>query len=281
VAPTPLAPLVADAFASAFAIDEATGSPVGQAAEAGGRLVAVIWKNGVGTPLALPSLAPAGNYAAYAISADGSLIAGQAVDALGNTRSVIWAANPAGGAPTASGYEAPAILPVSIFTTGAGSSPYSSPNSVVQIGTDEVLVVGEAEDGDGTTHAALWRSVDGGAIFSPIDLGADQIASGVNASRLIVGEAITGLAPQAWQVDPSGVPGTPVSLGATGGSALAINANGRIAGWSGATGVATVWSGTTPAGLFGTASQAFSLNNEPQPLVVGHNGSFGFVKRAN
>lgn len=271
IAPTPLFPLVSGAFAAAFAIDE-TGSPVGQA-DSGTRLVAVIWNNA--TPTVLPELAAAGNYAAYAISDDGNLIAGSAVDVTGKTRAVIWAANEAGAFVAA-----PKVLPANIFASGADLSPFSAANGIARAGANEILVVGEAEAGNGTIHAALWRSTDGGTIFTPVDLGVEHIALAVNSSRKIVGENDTTLAPVSWQVNDQGVATAPVPL-ADDGSALAVNANGRVAGWSGASDRATVWNGTTPATLFNTVSQAFALNNDLQPLVVGREGNQGFIKRVN
>jgi len=272
VAPAALAPLTAGGFAAAFAIDEA-GSAVGQSDD-GTRLVAVIWQNGA-APVALPELAAAGDYAAYAISADGSLISGAAVDAAGTTRAVVWAAE-ANGEYLA----APTVLPVNIFASGADLSPFSSASGVARAGADEILVVGEAEAGNGTLHAALWRSTNGGAVFTAVDLGAGHIALAVNSARQVVGENDTTLAPVSWAVNAQGVATAPVALAAAG-SAVAVNENSRIAGWSGATRLATVWSGTTPATLYATESQAYGLNNDTQPLVVGRIGSLGFVKRVN
>jgi hypothetical protein len=68
---------------------------------------------------------------------------------------------------------------------------------------------------------------------------------------------------------------------AAAGCAVAVNENGRVAGWSGISDRATVWNGTTPAMLFNTVSQAYSLNNELQPLAVGRVGNQGFIKRIN
>ncbi len=97
----------------------------------------------------------------------------------------------------------------------------------------------------------------------------------------IIGESDSVLAPVRWSVSVQGVASVPVSLAASG-SAVAINDDGRIAGWSGPGSIATVWNDATPATLFTTAtSQAFGLNNEFQPLVVGRNGDQGFVKRVN
>ena len=271
IAPTSLAPLSAGKFSAAFAIDEA-GSVVGQA-DTGTRLVAVIW-NDYAVPTVLPELAETGNYAAYAISDDGKLIVGSAVVGTGTTRAVIWAANDAGGFVTQ-----PTVLPVNIFASDANPRPFSSANGIARAGANEILVVGEAEAGN-TIHAALWRSTDGGAIFSPVDLGAEHIALAVNSARKIVGENDTTLAPVSWQVNDQGVVAAPVTL-STAGSAVAVNENGRVAGWSGTSDRATVWNGTTPATLFNTVSYAFGLNNDPQPLVVGRDGSQGFIKRVN
>ncbi|WP_305042798.1 hypothetical protein [Geoalkalibacter sp.] len=273
VAPMALVPLVDNGFTAAFAIDE-NGTPVGQADD-GTRLVAVRWPNGSGAPIELPQLAAAGNYAAYAVSADGTLIAGAAVDATGITRAVVWRADGNGDFVAA-----PLALPVNIFANGAALSPFNAANGIARVGAAEILVVGEAEAGNGTLHAALWRSVDGGGIYAPIDLGASHIAYAVNSARQVVGENEDTLAPVSWSVSDQGVAAAPVALAAAG-SAVAINDNGRIAGWSGTPDLATVWNGTTPATLFTTVSQANGLNNDVQPLVVGRNGSAGFIKRAN
>lgn len=268
VAPTALASLPGGGFAAAFAIDE-NGTAVGQADD-GTRLVAATWEGA--TPEALPELAATGNYAAYAVSADGTLIAGEAADGTGTPRAVIWIADEQGT------FAAPVQLPVNIFASGTDLSPFSSASGVARVGTDEILVVGEAEAGDGTLHAALWRSTNGGATFTPVDLGADHIAFAVNSARLIAGENDATLAPVSWSVDAAGAAAAPVSL-ADSGSAVAVNENGRIAGWSANN--ATVWDGAASATLFETASQAYGLNNDDQPLVVGNNNGQGFVKRVN
>jgi hypothetical protein len=185
---------------------------------------------------------------------------------------VAWVAN--GGV-----YGNPIVLPANIFASGVDLSQFSSAAGVAVPGAGEIIVVGEAEAGDGTLHAALWRSTNGGANFSTADLGVDFIAYAVNSTRQVVGESAA-LTPVSWAVDAQGVAAAPVSLAAAG-SAVAGNENGRVAGWSGATDLATVWNGTTPATMFATESQAFGLNNDAQPLVVGRAGSAGFVKRVN
>ena len=125
-------------------------------------------------------------------------------------------------------------------------------------------------------------------IFTATDLGqageTGSSAYGVNDNGWIVGESedAVGFTPIRWEDDGFGG-FMRVALAAEG-TALAVNDNDRSAGWSGALGVATVWDAATPpaaATLFGTASQAYSLNNDLQPLVVGRNGATGFIKRAN
>jgi hypothetical protein len=271
-APTPLAPLVQGGFAAAFAIDGA-GSVVGQAGN-GPNLVAVIWPT-PSTPVALPALVNgAGPSAAYAISADGSLVAGEAVDGSGVTRAVLWQGT-AGSFATA-----PIVLPVNLFANGSKLSPFASASGVARVSATEILVVGEAEAGNGRGHAALWRSTNGGDSFAAVDLGQDFVANAVNSARRVVGESADLQAPVAWDVDAQGNASAPQTLAAAG-NAVAINELSRIAGWSGASGLATAWLGTTPATLFSTSSQAYGLNNEAQPLVVGRNGNQGFVKRAD
>jgi uncharacterized membrane protein len=273
VAPAALASLTSGGFAAAFALDGAS-SPVGQANN-GGRLVAVLWKNGVGLPAVLPQLAGTGNSAAYAVSADGSLIVGEAADATGAPRAVIWSRNTNGNFTAA-----PAVLPVTAFASGGDLSRFSSASGVARAGAREILVAGEAVDGTGTLHAVLWRSVNGGTSFSAIDLGEDHAAYAVNSARQVAGENDLSLAPVSWSVSDQGVATAPVALAAAG-SAQAINNNGRIAGWSGVSPRASVWLGTAATTLFSTESQAYGLNNEVQPLVVGRVGNQGFVKRVN
>ena len=141
-------------------------------------------------------------------------------------------------------------------------------------------MVGEVESGNGIMHAGLWRSVNGGSSFSAVDLGNDYVAYGVNGNRRVVGESDRDQAPVAWDISAQGVASAPISLAAAG-SAVAINSNGRIAGWTGATSLASVWLGNTPTALYATQSQAYGINNEVQPLVVGRSGNAGFVKRAD
>ena len=271
VAPTPLASLVNGGFAAAFAIDEA-GSAVGQA-DNGTNLVAVIWTTPT-TPAALPAPPNSGASAAYAISLDGTLVAGEAVVG-GSTRAVLWSA-------TGSAFVTPpTLLPVNIFANGSTLSPFNSASGVARVGSQEILVVGEVERGNGNLHAALWRSVDAGASFSAVDLGNDYVAYAVNGNRRVVGESDSDQAPVAWDISDQGVASAPISLGPAG-SAVAINSNSRIAGWTGATtSLASVWLGNTPTALFASQSQAYGINNEAQPLVVGRNGNAGFVKRAD
>lgn len=268
VAPAALSPISGNTFSAAFAIDE-SGNAVGQSAR-GTQLVAVLWPGG-GDPVELPSLAPGGNSAAFAVSADGTLVAGEAQDAAGRTRAVLWIADAQGA------FALPVQLPVSLFAKGTDLSPFSSASGVARAGAAEILVVGEVEAGGGKLHAALWRSENGGD-FSVVDLGVDHAAYAVNSSRQIVGETDDTLAPVSWRVSEQGIISGPLAL-AEAGSAVAVNETGRIAGWSGIPGQASVWSGDTSLALFDTASQAYGLNNDLQPLVVGRNGNQGFVKR--
>lgn len=271
-APAALDPIAGNSYSAAFAIDE-TGAAVGQSGK-GAQLVAVIWPAG-SVPVELPALVAAGDSAAYGISADGTLVVGQAEDATGATRAVIWVADASGEF-----VDPPTLLPGTIFASGTEQSRFNSASGVTRVAGDEILVAGEAVAGNGTPHAALWRSVDGGTSFSAVDLGADFVAYAVNSSRQVVGETDDTLAPVAWSISDQGVAAAPVALAAAG-SAVAINENGRIAGWSGATNLATVWNAATPETLFASLSQAFGLNNAQQPLVVGRVASAGFVKVVN
>ncbi len=236
--------------------------------------MAVIWEAGSSAPIALPALA-AGNSSANAISADGNLIVGEAQDATGRTRGVIWIADALGDFVAS-----PQVLPFNAFAVGAEPSTFSVASGVARISATEILVVGEAEAGDGVVHAALWRSTNNGANFAASSLGADHIAYAVNGAGIVVGENDSTLSPVRWTVD-QGIAGAPVSLGAAG-NAVAINENGRAVGWIGdLTPNAAVWSGLAATALYNTESQAYGLNNDLQPLVVGREGGQGFIKRAN
>ncbi|MEZ4601115.1 MAG: hypothetical protein R2940_15100 [Syntrophotaleaceae bacterium] len=273
ITPRALDPITGS-FSAAFALDE-TGIAVGQSSTATTALVAVFWPAGSSTPTQLDGLTAAGNSRALDISANGDLIVGEAQDAALTTRAVVWVSDGAGG------FNAPVALPVNVFAVGGVLSQFSAANGVARVGTtDEILVVGEALDGDNILHAVLWRSVNNGATYTASSLGEDHIAYAVNGNRLVVGESDIALSPVSWTVNDAGVAAAPVSLAAAG-SAVAVNENSRIAGWTGATPIAAVWSGTVPANVFAVESQAFNLNNDVEPLVVGRQGAVAFIKRVN
>jgi uncharacterized membrane protein len=276
-APTPLKPLGDNDFSAAFSVDEA-GNVVGQSAD-GTALVAVIWQNGAGEPVELQPLFAGGNSKALGISPTGNLIAGEAVaDAAGTVRAVLWRNT----------VNAPTILPVNTFAAGTVSSPFSSASGVALVGTT-IFVAGEVEDGNGVSHAVLWRSTDGGATFTASDLhtagNIGSAAYAVNASGQVVGEAETGanvFVPALWADNGSGL-FTRTSLGASG-SALAINDTNRAAGFSGAgtdprAAVWTLPTGTPAATPFATASRVYGINDDN--LIVGANNGKGFVVKMN
>jgi hypothetical protein len=268
--PQELAPIEGNSFSAAFAIDE-SGNVVGQSAD-GDKLVAVLWAAGSSTPTSLPALTASGNSKAFGISADGTLVVGEAQDATLRTRGVIWVADAQGDFTSP-----PAVLPFAAFAVAGEISRYSSANGVARSGATEILVVGEAEAGDRTMRGALWRSINSGATFTASSLGTDYIAHAVNGNGLIVGEFDTDAVPVMWTVT-EGIASAPVLLAGTG-SAVAINENGRIAGWMGIDPNAAVWTDQTPDAVFDTSSQAFGLNSHTAPLVVGRKGSQGFIKR--
>lgn len=275
--PTALPPLESDGFSAAFAIDD-NGNAVGQSSK-GALLVAVRWPFADGAPQELPALNAAGNSTAFDVSANGELIVGEAQDAGLVTRAVIWVADAQGefnGTPV--------VLPSNIFSSSEGISRFSSANSVALFG-NQIWVVGEAEDGGRTSHAALWRSNDR-VVFQATDLCRDLgiVANGVSSQGWIVGEieseTATGFTPILWTAAALGIYDW-INL-APEGVAVAVNNNDRIVGWSGAAGLATVWTETqVPETLFVDASQAYSLNNNLEPMVVGRNGDLGFVIRVN
>ncbi len=275
-APTALSALAGNTFSAAFAIDE-DGNAVGQSAK-GAQRVAVRWPFASGAPEELPALAAGGNSTAFNVSGDGGLIVGEAQDASGRTRAVIWMADAQGtfSAP-------PSVLPVNIFAVDQVLSTFSSAGGVARVGS-EIWVAGEALDGTGRLHAALWRSADQ-TTFSATDLAdtaeIESAAYAVNANGLIVGEAEVpaGLVPVQWSADGQG--GFQRTSLAAAGSAAAVNLDNRTAGWSGTPSTATVWDLTVGEMLFATESWAYNLNDALQPLVVGRNGSYGFIKRVD
>ncbi len=276
VTPKALAPLTGNTFSAAFAID-GTGRAVGQSAK-GGQLVAVTWPTGATFPTELPALDAAGNSTAFGISADGTCIVGEAQSAALTTRAVIWVATAAGAFTNP-----PIALPVNLI-----GSAFSSANTVVRTGT-QILVAGEAEDGEGIPHATLWRSTDG-AVFAATDLGTagetGSSALAVNAAGKVVGESETApgvFAAALWTPDNAGAYSRTIL--AANGVATGINNSGKVVGT--AAGLATAWDttalifGTTT--LFPTASQAYGNNNGDASgyLVIGVNDGKGFVKKLN
>lgn len=272
--PTPLKPIGINTFSSAFAIDEA-GNAVGQSSAGISLLVAVLWKLGVTEPVVLPTLPnSSGNSNAFGISPNGKLIVGEATDAVGIKRAVLWSADAASGQFNT----APQVLPVNIFASG-GLSTFSSANGV----NDAGWVVGIAEDGGGVSHAALWRPSAG--VYAATDLRsigeAYSIAYAISATGQIVGEseATDGIIiPTLWV--QTGSTFTRSNL-ATSGSASAINAANRAAGWVGASPRATVWNlpAGTPTSLSSAISQVYGINDNN--MVVGVNDGKGFVLKTN
>ena len=275
-APSALAPLVNHTFSAAFAVD-AAGQAVGESRGALG-YSAVIWNSVVATPL--PSLVGGGGATAFGISPDGRFIVGQAEDPDFNLRAVIWSVDALGNIP------APVALPVDVFTTGTLTDPLPSTFSTASSVNDDGWVVGTAEDGDGVAHAVLWQPF--GAAFTTIDLrtGGEESSSAfaINSlgqlageSELVAGEFSAVL----WADDGTGEFKRATLEGTA--TASAINDSGRVAGAATAAPLATVWDSTlTPAtqvSLFNTDSQAYGINSDN--LVVGRNGTAGFIKKIN
>jgi len=276
-APTPLKPIGSNTFSAGFGIDEA-GNVVGQSSS-GASLVAVLWNSGVAEPVVLPALAAGNNSNAFGISPDGTKIVGEAVDAAQITRAVVWKADAQGDFTIA-----PQVLPVNIFAAGGELSSFSSANGV----NDDGWIVGIAEDGNGVSHAALWRPNASG-IYAATDLrtGGEEgsIAYAVSASGQVVGEseASAGVfVPVLWaeQTENNITEIKRTDLAASG-AALAVNDTQRAAGFTGASPMATVWNlqANTAAALFSTASQVYGINDTN--LVVGVNDGKGFVTKAN
>lgn len=271
VAPTSLAPLAGNTFSAASSIDNA-GNVVGQSAKGSGR-VAVLWRDGApAAPVELPALAT-GDSAAYGISPDGSKIVGEATDATGTVRAVLWRVNLDGS------IAAPQILPTNIF---AGNFPvaFSSASDVNDFG----FIVGEVEDGNGVLHAVVWEPGTG-TVYTAVDLStgieAGSTALGINASGQVVGEshgAAGATSAILWNKTVT-YQRTPI---VSAGSAGDISDSGRIAGWETVAGVnvAAVWNTadlSAKTNLFTGESQAYSIN--VINMVVGRSGSIGFIKR--
>lgn len=276
--PARLPPLAGNDFSAAFAIDEA-GRVVGQSAK-GARRVAVLWAAPGAPPTELPGLHASGNSAAYGVSADGKLVVGEAQDAAGATRAVVWTANGLGRFVTL-----PAVLPVNRFNVDGFPSTLAAANGIAQVGA-QLWVVGEVEDGAGIDHAVLWRSADG-VVFTATDLRRKEHGSAavaVNQQGVIVGEAETSpgtFVPARWSQDDGGTELQRVDLAASG-SARAVDASGRVAGSSGPNPDATVWS-ASGAGvqLFSGGEQSHAYGFGGDGFVVGRRGNAGFVKRVD
>lgn len=273
--PSALAPIAGNSFSAAFALDR-NGNAVGQSAK-GSQLVAVTWRAGATAPTELPPLEATGNSVAFGISDDGAFIVGEAQNAALITRAVIWAAT--GGSFT----NPPVVLPVN-FVGGI----FSSATGVSRVGT-QVWVAGEAEEDTGTSHAMLWRSLDG-AVFSATDLSRGgelgSTALAINSSGRVVGESETSagtFAAVLWAADTAGE--FKRTTLASSGTALSINNGGQAVGEAG--GKATAWNTTGLLGgvttLFTTASRAYGSNNGDTTgyLVVGVNEGKGFIKKVN
>jgi hypothetical protein len=203
-APLSLLPL-SGTYSAAFAIDEA-GNAVGQSENEADNLVGVIWRNGNPAAVALPVLTPGTNSAAYAISADGNLIAGEARDSTGRARAVLWVGLEGVFATP------PLVLPFTVFDSGVEPSRFSSAYGVARVSGTEILVVGEAESGNGAINAALWRSTNNGASFTATNIGTGYVANGVNSAGRIVGEADGTSSPVTWTVAANGQVSAPVQL---------------------------------------------------------------------
>lgn len=281
VAPAPLNPIAGNTFSGAFSIDEA-GNAVGVSAEGEG-FVAVLWKAGATDPVKLPALSPGGRSTAYGINPAGTIIVGEAEDALFDTRAVYWRVNPDGTV------SAPAELPVDIFAKGTVAEPLPSTFGTANGVNDQGWIVGEVVDGEGTSHAVLWRPTGAGGSYVATDLRrggeSGSVALAINALGQIAGEAeITAgvISPVVWADDGTGE--FKRSLLAPSGSAVALNdmqlAAGRTGQSDGST-HAAFWdlaAGTAAVELFTEASEINDINNNG--LVVGRKGTVGFIKRA-
>ncbi len=278
-APATLEPLVAGGFAAGQDIND-SGVVVGSAANAAGSLRAVAWADPLAAPATLQSLTPAGFSAAYAINNDGRIV-GEAENSGGLFQAVYWQRS-AGGAITG-----PFVLPGTPAGWEAGAYAVNSGN----------MIAGELIDAAGISHAALWQWDAASSTYTRVDLAtiagfAHAVALGLNdpaagEDLAVVGEVIDdGLGGETHAVRWSvGATVTVTDLGTANrtSSAAAVNAAGTAAGFEeNATGtsLASVWSAAgANTGLFTTASQAFDINGNN--LVVGRNGSAGFVKRVN
>jgi probable HAF family extracellular repeat protein len=163
-------------------------------------------------------------------------------------------------------------------------SRYSSAIAV----NDEGWIVGLAEDGNGVSHAALWRPGAYSGTYAATDLHtageAGSIAYALSATGKLVGvsEGIGGVSvPVQWteQLVNGSLQFERTTLGSAGG-ALAINSSGTlVAGWTGNSPLAAAWPGAaaTPTSLFTIDSQVFGINDNN--LVVGIKKGEGFVEK--
>ena len=272
--PTPLPPLAGHTFSAAFAVDD-NGQVVGES-RGTTEFSAVIWKTATAaTPL--PPLVAGRGATAFGISSDGRLIVGEAEDVSFNRRAVIWEVNLDGTIAD------PVALPVDAFTIGTLPSRGSVANAV----NDNGWVAGEVEDGEGISHAVLWRPGVGGTFITTDlrqGLEISSSAFAINSLGQVVGESELTAGNNAAVIWADNGEGefTRTTIEDTA-EATGINDLGRVAGMATAAPLATVWNAGAligaPTRLFSTASQAYDINNSN--LVVGAQGGVGFVKKVN
>lgn len=278
VAPTALATIFPGGFAAAHDINS-TGVIVGMAANTDTSIHAVVWANKDAAPTLLQSLSPGGFAAAYGINDNGRIV-GTAENGDGLLQAVRWQRD-AGGTVTG-----PFVL------SGVPAGWEAEAYKVNADGT----IAGELISTEGISSAVIWQLVADAYVRLDLPgvaglehaMALDLASTAAGTPLLVVGEVadagLGGLTQAVrWTID--GVVVTRTTLGSAGhsSSAAAVNTAGRAAGWENSTSTvsqATVWGNPTgKTTLISTNSQAFDLNNNN--LVVGRNGSQGFVKLAN
>lgn len=270
-----LAPLVGNAYSSAYAVND-NGVIVGEsgdAADAG--IVAVHWPSGATASVKLTPLA-AGNSAAFGVNSRGQIV-GEATNAGGNTVPVYW---PGTGAN-------PVALP--LLAGGTSGSAYFV--------SDDNTIVGESGTTGGAIRAVRWEIDPGtGAVGSPTELEplaghVKSVAMGVNKDGVIVGESESAageIHTVIWKEGsllgiPTGFDVTDLGAAGVSSSAAAINDDNWIVGWSNdnnATARNALWNaaGTPPTTVnadFAGTGRAMSINRNR--YIVGVKADKGFV----
>ncbi|MBI5507868.1 MAG: thrombospondin type 3 repeat-containing protein [Deltaproteobacteria bacterium] len=269
----------AQSFSAAFGAN-VMGHVVGQALNAAGVLVAVMWDAAGATELL--GLGGRSSFsAAYDVN-DQGWIAGESENVSFEPHAVIWVMQADGSVA--------APFDVGVVAGEFASTPYSSARAINLGG----IVVGEAQAMPPSVHAGVvravaWKVSATDLLAGPVDLGTlpgheSATALSVNESGVIVGESMGqngAVHAVRWRVDPitAALIAGPVDLGPTGSASDVTNA-GRICGAQLDT--ASVWdvaaipaNNADPVTAVVAQTAAMSINEAGQ--VVGIDAGVGFV----